>query len=162
MKNTFLLTKMARSMLIAGMVLGITGVVYAQGGAGGAAGGVGAGVGAGSAGVGAGSAGVEGQAGPGSGGIAGQAGGMSNTSKALPGLGQDSSRSGQAVPGLGSSAGPQGGAAVERDIPGKKHTSGASPRMKGAGAIGGESTSMGVGPSEDAGASRNSPVPPRY
>ena len=37
MKNTFLLTKMARSMLIAGMVLGITGVVYAQGGAGGAA-----------------------------------------------------------------------------------------------------------------------------
>jgi hypothetical protein len=155
MKNTFHLTRMARSMLIAGMVLGIIGVVYAQGGAGGAAGGVGAGVGTGSA-------GVEGQAGPGSGGIAGQAGGMSNTSKALPGLGQDSSRSGQAVPGLGSSAGPQGGAAVERDIPGKKHTSGASPRMKGAGAIGGESTSMGVGPSEDAGASRNSPVPPRY
>jgi hypothetical protein len=155
MKNTFLLTKMARSMLIAGMVLGITGAAYAQSGAGGAAGGVGAGVGTGSA-------GVEGQAGPGSGGIAGQAGGMSNTSKALPGLGQDSSRSGQAVPGLGSSAGPQGGAAVERDIPGKKHTSGASPRMKGAGAIGGESTSMGVGPSEDAGASRNSPVPPRY
>ena len=115
------------------------------------------------AGIGAGSAGVEGQAGPGSGGIAGQAGGMSNTSKALPGLGQDSSRSRQAVPGLGSSAGPQGGAAVERDIPpGKKHTSGASSRMKGADAIGGESTSMGVGSSEGASASRNSPVPPRY
>ncbi|HTJ55799.1 MAG TPA: hypothetical protein VL380_10360 [Nitrosospira sp.] len=155
MKNTSLLTKMARSMLIAGMVLGITGVVYAQGGAGGAAGAVGAGIGAGSA-------GVEGQAGPGSGGIAGQAGGMSNTSKALPGLGQDSSRSGQAVPGLGSSARPQGGAAIEQDIPGKKHTSRASSRMKGAEAVGGESASMGVGSSEDAGALRTSPVPPRY
>ena len=36
MKNTILLTKMARSMLIAGVVLGITGAAYAQSGAGGA------------------------------------------------------------------------------------------------------------------------------
>ena len=36
MKNTFFLTKIARSMLITGMALGITGAAYAQSGAGGA------------------------------------------------------------------------------------------------------------------------------
>ena len=119
-------------MLIAGMVFGITGVVYAQvGAAGTAGGGVGAGIGAVGGGVagqaGAGSEGIAGQAGPGSEGIAGQAGpgsegigqagGMSNTSKALRGQEQDSSRSGRAVPGLGSSLEPRAGAAAGTGYP---------------------------------------------
>ncbi len=145
MKNTFLLTKVARSMLIAGMVLGITSAVYAQMDAGSAAGGGNAGISVGSV---------------GSGGIPGQAGSeMSGMSKALPGLGQDSSMSGAlprlgqdssmsrpALPGLKSSAEPRRTPALEPEIPpGKKRTSGASSRMKGSDWIGGESTGMGVG-----------------
>lgn len=155
MKNTFLLTKMAQSLLIAGMVLGIAGAGYAQSGAGGAAGG--------GAGIGVGGGGAAGQAGAGSGAAAGQAGSeMSGMSKALPGLEQDSPMREQSVPGRGSSAEPRAGAAAGPDIPpGKKHTSRAAGRMKGDGSIGGESTSMGVGSSQEQGALRN-PSLPRY
>lgn len=111
MKNTTLLTKMARSMLIAGMVLGITGAAYAQSGAGGESAGMGVG----------------------SGGIAGQAGSeMSGVSKTLPSLRKDSHMRERRVPE------PRTGAGAGSDIPpGKKRTSAAS-RMKEAGAIGGE------------------------
>ena len=51
MTNTSLLTKMSRSILLAGMVFGMIGIVQAQAGAGGAAGGsAGGGTGGGSAG----------------------------------------------------------------------------------------------------------------
>ena len=142
MKNTFFLTKIAQSMLIAGMALGITGAAYAQSGAGGAggAGGVGGAGGAGAA-VG-GSAGISAGAAAGQAGIggAGQAGSeMSGMSGALPGLGKDSPRSERAVPGLKSSAEPQGIPAAGPDIPpGKKSTSRASSRMKGSDVVGGE------------------------
>ena len=154
MKNTFLLTKIARAVLITGMVLGMTSAVYAQSGAGGAAGGgggmgaggaagVGAGIGAGGAAGGV-SAGVD----AGSGGIAGQAGGISNTSKALPGVGQDLSRS--------------GGPTLEQNIPGKEHTSRASRKMKGAELIGGESTNLGIESAEDPGTAGSPTMPRRY
>ncbi len=145
MKNTILLTKMARSMLIAGMVWGITSAAYAQSGAGGAAVGGSAGIGADS------------------GGAAGQAGGeMSGMSKALPSLGQDSLMREQGVPGLGSSAEPRAGAAAGPDIPpGKKRTSRAVPGMEEAGSIGGKSTGMGVGSSQEQGELGN-PSVPRY
>lgn len=148
MENTFLLTKMTRSMLIAGVLLGITGAAYAQSGAGDAAGG--------------GSAGIAGQAGPASASAAGQAGGeMSGMSKALPGLGQDSPMR-EGAPGLGSSVEPRTGAAPGVDIPpGKKRASRATPRMEGAESIGGESTGMGGGSSQERGALGN-PSVPRY
>lgn len=116
MKNTTLLTKMARSMLIAGMVLGITGAAYAQSGAGGAAGGEGAGMGVGS------------------GGIAGQAGSeMSGVSKELPSLRKNFHKRERRVPE------PRTGAGAGPDIPpGKKRTSETASRMKEAGAVGGE------------------------
>lgn len=156
MKNTILLTKMARSMLTAGMVWGLTGSAYAQSGAGGAAVG-------GSAGIGPDSGGIAGQAGPASGAAAGQAGGeMSGMSKALPSLGQDSPMREQGVPGLGSSAEPRAGAAAGPDIPpGKKRTSRAVPGMEEAGSIGGKSTGMGVGSSQEQGELGN-PSVPRY
>ncbi len=172
MKNNFLLTRIARSMLIAGMVLGIVGAAYAQSGAGGGGGGAGVGsaagggaaVGQGSAGISAGtganassgSAGGAAAAERGSGGMsagaaaaAGQAGrGMSGMSGALPGLGQESSMSEQAVPGLESSSEPLAGPASEPDIPpGEKRTSRASPSTKGFDGVGAESSGMGVGSS---------------
>jgi hypothetical protein len=133
MKNTILLTKMARSMLIASIALGITGAVYAQVGAVGAPG-------EGSAGIGIGGGGIAGQAGLPSGAAAGQAGReMSGMSKTLPGLGQDSPMRNEGIPGLGRSVAPRAGAAPELDIPpGKKRTSRASSRMKGSDWIGGE------------------------
>jgi hypothetical protein len=133
-------------MLVAGMVLGITGAVYAQIGGGGAAGGASAGIGAGSVG----SGGIPGQAGPASGAAEGQAGGeMSGMSKALPGLGRDSPTREQGVPGLGNSVErrsveprsmeSRAGAALGPDLPpGKQRTSGASSRMKGSDWVGGE------------------------
>ena len=148
MKNTLLLIKMARSMLIAGMVLGITGVVYAQSGAGGAAVGGSSGISAGT-----GAAAAAGQAGSGMSGMGGALPGLEkdpSMSRALPGLGKYSSMSGRAVPGLKSSAGPQGGSAPGLDIPpGEKRTSRASSRMKESDWVGGESTGMGVGSSQD-------------
>jgi hypothetical protein len=104
-------------MLIAGLVLGITGAAYAQVGAGGVAGGVVGGAAGGAAGegaeIGAGSGGMAGQAGPAtSGATSGQAGSeMSGMSKALPGLEQNSPMREQGVPGLGSSGEPRGAAA---------------------------------------------------
>jgi hypothetical protein len=153
MKNTFLLTKVARSMLVASVVLGITGAAYAQIGGGGAAG-----IGVGSVG----SGGIPGQAGPASGAAEGQAGGeMSGMSKALPGLGQESSMREQGVPGLGNSVErrsvgrrsveprsmeSRAGTALEPDFPpGKQRAAGASSRMKASDWAGGESTGMGVG-----------------
>lgn len=169
MKNTFLLTKMTRSMLIASMILGVTGAAYSQMGPGGAAGGEGAGIGVGSVG----SGGIPGQAGPASGAAEGQAGGeMSGMSKALPGLGQDSPTREQGVPGLGRSAErrsieprsieSRAGVAPGPDIPpGKNRTSRAAPGMKGADSIGGESSGMGVGSSQERGGLKN-PSLPRY
>jgi hypothetical protein len=116
MKNTILLTKMARSMLITDLVWGITGAAYAQGAAGG-----------GGAEIGAGSGGMVGQAGPATSGAAtGQDGSeMSGMSKELPGLGKESPRREQGVPGLGSSVEPRGGAAAgSNSPPGEKPPSG--------------------------------------
>jgi len=158
MKNTFLLTKVARSMLVASMVLGITGAAYAQIGGGGAAGGASAGIGVGSVG----SGGIPGQAGPAGGAAEGQAGGeISGMSRALPGLGQESPMREQGVPGLGNSVErrsvgrrsveprsmeSRAGTALGPDLPpGKQRTSGASSRMKASDWVGGESTGMGVG-----------------
>ncbi len=107
MKNTIPLTKMVRSMLIAGLVLGITGAAYAQVGAGGVVGGVESGT----AGVVGGVVGgaVGGGAGIGGGGIAGQAGSqMPGVNRALPGLEQNSLGRERDVPGLGSSGEPRG------------------------------------------------------
>ncbi|ODT68182.1 MAG: hypothetical protein ABS69_16990 [Nitrosomonadales bacterium SCN 54-20] len=105
MKNTILLTTMARSMLIAGLVVGITGAAYAQVGAEGVVGGaVGGGVGAGGVVGGA----VGGGAGAGGGGLAGKAGEMPDMSEALPSLGQTTPRRERGVPGLGSSDEPRG------------------------------------------------------
>src|SRR5512146_685271 len=143
MKNTFLLTKVARSMLVASVVLGITGTAYAQIGGGGAAG-----IGVGSVG----SGGIPGQAGPAGGAAEGQAGGeMSGMSRALPGLGQESPMREQGVPGLGNSVErrsveprameSRAGTARGPDLPpGKQRTSGASSRMKASDWVGGEST----------------------
>lgn len=108
MKNTIFFTKIARSMLIAGLVVGMTGAAYAQVGTGGVAGGVESGTGGVVGGVVGGAVGGA-EIGAGGGGIAGQAGSqMPGMSRALPGLEQNSSRREQGVPGLGSSDEPRG------------------------------------------------------
>ena len=99
-------------MLIAGLVLGITGAAYAQVGAGGVVGGVESGtagvVGGVVGGAVGGGAGIGG-AGIGGGGIAGQAGSqMPGVNRALPGLEQNSLGRERDVPGLGSSGEPRG------------------------------------------------------
>ena len=100
MKNTILLTKMARSMLIAGLVLGITGAVYAQGIVGGAA--------AGGAGVGVDSDGIAGQGGS----------EMPGIGKAVPDLEQILPRREQGVPGVENSSRPRGaGTTAESNTP---------------------------------------------
>jgi hypothetical protein len=181
MKNTFLSTQMARSMLVAGVILGITGAAHAQIGPGGSVlggaargGSAGIGIGGGVAGeAGVGGAGIAGEAGPTSGGVAGEAGPasgaaagraggeMSGMAKTLPGLEQGSRMREQAIPGLGNSVEPRAGAAFTPDIPpGRERTSKAASRMKGPAAIERESTGMEVGPQEQ-GVSAN-PSVPRY
>lgn len=158
MKNTFFLTEIARSMLIAGMVLGITGAVYAQSGAGGA-GGAG---GVGGEGGGGGAAAAVGGSAIGAGAAAGQGGSETSGMNKASGLGQDSPMREPGVPVPGRSPKTGAGAAVAPDIPpGKKSTSRAVPRMEGAGSMGGESTGMEAGSSQEQGAS-GSPSVPRY
>lgn len=104
MKNTILLTKMARSMLIAGLVLGITGAAYAQVGAGGVVGGVESGTGGVVGGVEGGAVGGGAGMGVGGSGMAGQTGSqMPGMDRAMPGLEQNSLGRERDVPGLGSS-----------------------------------------------------------
>ncbi len=126
-------------MIIAGMILGITGAAYAQSGAGGAGGAVGA------------AAAVGGSAGVSSGAAAGQAGSeMSGMSKALPHLEQESPMRRDA-PGLGGTAEPQVGAAAGPRIPpGKQRESKA---------MGGESTGRGKGSPPEQGASGKPSAP---
>lgn len=115
MKHTFFLTRMARSMLIAGMALGITGAVYAQGEGGGAGGAPAMGGRAGAA--------------------AGQAGGEMS---GMSGLRREPARRERAVPGL-RTAEPQGIPVAGPEVPpGKRSTSRASSRMEGTGGAGGE------------------------
>jgi hypothetical protein len=144
MKITILLSKMARSLLVASMVSGMTGAAYAQIGPGGV-------IEGGSAGMGVGMGNIPREAGPANDAAAGYPRGeMSGMSKALPGLGKDSSMPERGVPGLGSTAEPRVRAFPGPDIPpGKQSTSRASSRMKPSDWIGGESPGMGVGSSQE-------------
>lgn len=116
MKNTFFLTRMARSMLIAGIALGITGAVYAQAEGGGGAGGAPA---------------MRGRTGAAEGRAGSEMSGMSS-------LRREPARRERAVPGL-RTAEPQGIPVAGPEVPpGKRSTSRASSRMEGTGGGGGE------------------------
>ena len=114
MKNTSLLMKTLRLILLSGMAFGIATNVHAQSSAGGAAG---SNAGAGTAGGGAGQPG----------------GGVPIQSGTISGFDYDSSTSGELKTGQGSSAGKQGGSAAGQGAPNKKGSSTEPHRKPGSG-----------------------------
>ncbi|MEO9061964.1 MAG: hypothetical protein ABI270_07965 [Nitrosospira sp.] len=131
---------MARSILIAGMALGITGAVYAEGEGGGAGG----------------AAAIGGRAGA----AAGQAGSeMSGMNGALR---RESSRRERAIPGL-KTAEPQGIPVAGPEIPpGKRSTSRAPSRMEGTGGGEGNRPAWGQARHKIEAQTGNSSGPSRY